>query len=126
MANLQVTNGVISGQKILLQAIVDKNASLIQEKVHEQFIFTSPRAVVLNKENFVQYFTSNPEMKFEIFQLSDEHIVIIDNIAILHCLVQVKLINQPDFWERVTFTLINQIDTWLTLTMNATFVPEVK
>ena len=113
-------------QKELLKAALEKNGAFMEENLHTEFIFTSPRAVVLNKESFIKNFVLNPDIKFEIFQLSDEKVVIADHTAILHCLVQVKPVGQVDFWERVSFTLIQKAGKWVTISMNATFVPEQK
>lgn len=86
-------------------------------------LFALP-AVVLNKEKFINNFVLNPDIKFEIFQLSEEKVVIINHTAILHCLVQVKPVDKDDFWERVTFTLVKEDGKWLILVMHATFIPE--
>lgn len=124
MENEQQTTTIIDLQKAFLTAALEKNDFFIADNLHPEFIFTSPRAVVLNKEKFINNFVLNPDIKFEIFQLSEEKVVIINHTAILHCLVQVKPVDKDDFWERVTFTLVKEDGKWLILVMHATFIPE--
>jgi len=120
----QPTDGIIDLQKSLLQAMLEKDDQFIDENLHEEFFFTSPRAVTLNKNAFIKTFAFNPDMNLEIFQLSDEKLVAIGRTALLHGVVQVKFANQAEFLERVTFALVKVADRWLTLSMNATFIPE--
>ncbi|MDN5285749.1 MAG: hypothetical protein JWR38_2023 [Mucilaginibacter sp.] len=122
----QLIAAVIDLQKIFLKAAMDKNSSFMTDNLHTEFIFTSPRAVILNKEGFTNDFVLNPNIKFEIFELTDEKAIIIDNTAIVYGLVQAKPVGQADLWERVTFALIKEDDKWLILTMNATFIAEKK
>jgi len=121
----QVTE-VTSLQKAFLKAAREKNDSFMHEKLHPQFIFTSPRAVILNKDGFTEKFVLNPDVKLEVFQLMNENVVIIGNTGLLHCLVQVKVAGQEEFWEIITFTLIKEGGNWLNLAMHATFRPEQK
>lgn len=121
--NLTLEKEFIISQKTFFEALLNKNASFMNENLHEDFIFTSPRAVILNKEGFIQNFCFNLNLTFEVFQSSDENAIIIDSTSILYCLVQVKISEQTEFWERITFALIKKDDKWLTLTMTATFVP---
>jgi hypothetical protein len=109
-------------QKSFFRAVQEKHLPFTKENTHEGFIFTSPRAIVLNKEGFINHFILNPDLTFDIFQSSDEQVVIAGNAAVVNCLVQVKLSDQADFWERVTFALINERSKWLILAMHATFI----
>jgi hypothetical protein len=119
----QEVTEVISLQKAFLKAAREKNDSFMHEKLHPQFIFTSPRAVILNKDSFTKNFVLNPDVKLEVFQLMNENVVIIGDTGLLHCLVQVKVAGQEDFWEIITFTLIKEGGNWLNLAMHATFRP---
>ena len=58
-------------EQALLTAALQKNGSFMDENLHEEFIFTSPRAVVLFKEGFTRDFVLNPDIKFEVFNLSE-------------------------------------------------------
>jgi hypothetical protein len=109
-------------QKAFFRAVQEKNLSFTKENIHEGFIFTSPRAIVLNKESFINNFVLNSDLLFDIFQSSDEQVVIAGNAGLVNCLVQVKLADQADFWERVTFALVNERSKWLILSMHATFI----
>jgi len=121
--SIQMNLEVVNLQKELLKAALEKDGAFMDKNLHQEFIFTSPRAVVLNKKTFITNFVLNPDIRFEIFQLSDEKTVIIGHTAILYCLVQVKPVGQADFWEKVTFTSVQEDGRWLTLAMHATFIP---
>ena len=95
----------------------------MDENLHEEFIFTSPRAVVLLKEGFTRDFVLNPDITFEVFNLSEAKVAITGKTAVVNCLVHVRPVGKADFWERVTFTLAMEGNKWLTLAMHATFIP---
>jgi hypothetical protein len=117
---------LIDLQKAFLKAALEKNGDFIEENVQKDFIFTSPRTVVLNKEGFIKTFVLNPDIRFEVFQSSDEKVVIAGDTGVVNCLVQARPANQADLWERVTFTFVNEAGGWMILTMHATFIPEKK
>jgi uncharacterized protein DUF4440 len=120
----QPTTAMADLSKAFFLAIQEKNIPFIMENTHHGFLFTSPRGVVLNKENFINNFVLNPDLRFEIFQASDDKVVIAGNASIVNALLQVKLENKTDFWERVTLTLVLEQSKWLILAWHATFIPE--
>ncbi|XZF14020.1 DUF4440 domain-containing protein [Chitinophagaceae bacterium MMS25-I14] len=124
--NTQTNHEIVNLQKDLLKAALEKEPGFMEENLHSEFVFTSPRAMVLNKETFIQNFVLNPAVQFDVFQLTEAKTITMDHTAILHCLVQVKPVGQPEFWERVSFTLVQEADKWQTISMNATFVPDQK
>jgi hypothetical protein len=117
---------LIDLQKAFLKAAMEKNDVFIEEKVHKDFIFTSPRTVVLDKEGFIKNFVQNPGIRFKVFQSSDEKVVIAGKTGVVNCLVQARPSDQADLWERVTFTFVNEGGSWAILTMHATFIPDKK
>ena len=121
--NTQTNHEIVALQKALLQAALEKKQGFMDEYLHPEFVFTSPRAVVLTKETFIKNFVLNPDIRFDIFELTEEKTVTLDDTAVLHCLVQVRPAGQAEFWERVSFTLVQEAGKWQTLSMNATFVP---
>ena len=110
--------------KTFFRAIQEKNLSFIKQNTQQGFIFSSPRGALMNKETFINNFILNSELKFDIFQPSDEQVVISDNASVVNCLLQVKLTDQTGFWERVTLTIVNEENKWLVLAWHATFIPE--
>jgi hypothetical protein len=110
-------------QKAFLQAVLEKDAAFMQNNVHENFVFSSPRAAVLNKEGFIKHFALNPDLGFDIFHSSEEQVIIIDHTGVVNCLLQVRPLAQKEFWERVTFTFVSDGQQWWILAMHATFLP---
>jgi hypothetical protein len=121
--DLQQTAAIVQLHTELLSAALNKNGAFMHEHLHHEFIFTSPRAVVLNKDGFINRFVLNPDIKFDIFRLTDEQVIVAGNTGILYCQVQVKPVAQPEFWEKVTFTSVKESNKWLIITMHATFIP---
>lgn len=118
----QSTAAIDDLHKAFFLAMKKKDLASIKENIQDGFIFTSPRAHVLTKEKFINQFFLNPDLKFDLFQSSDEKLLIVGNAAVVNCLVEVKLADQTPFAERMTFSLVNQRNKWLIMAMHATFI----
>ena len=118
----QATAAIDDLQKAFFLALQKKDLPSIKENIQDGFIFTSPRALVLTKEKFINQFFLNPDLKFELFQSSDEKLLIVGNAAVVNCHVDVKLADQTAFSERMTISLVHHRNQWLLIAMHATFI----
>ena len=121
MANLQ--ENVKRLQDQFYQAIIAKDGSFVMNVLHKDFVFTSPRAVVLKKESFVNDFVLNPSVIMDIFESKEEHISLGENVAICTGITQAKFKDKDGFLVRVTLVFVNTNLNWQLIAFQETFIP---
>jgi len=92
------------------------------DNLHDEFVFTSPRAVVMNKQSFINDFVSNPDVHLEIFESLEENIRVVGTTAISTGIVQARFQKKDVFKVRVTLIFVYNED-WKILAFQETFIP---
>lgn len=124
MENLENLKRLIrQSQDKFLAASLRKDASYVKDYLHEEFVFTSPRAVLMNKQSFINDFVSNVDVHLEVFEIIEENTSIIDKTAVSTGIIKAKFKGKELFNVRMTTVLININDNWLMLAFQETIIP---
>ncbi|MBS1690225.1 MAG: nuclear transport factor 2 family protein, partial [Bacteroidetes bacterium] len=87
----------------ILSAICAKNGDFMPDNLHHEFIFTSPRAVVLHKDAFINDLVINPAVQLEIFEIiEEEKVVVCGTAAVLTGTAKGKFKGKDQFLVRIT------------------------
>ena len=93
------------------------------EGLHDSFVFTSPRAVLLNKRSYTDDFVLNTGVQLEIFESIEEEIAVVGTTAISTGIVHAKFKDKDLFKIRVTMTFVYNNSNWQLLAFQETFIP---
>jgi|GEM_PF-1574355 len=123
--NLQATELTISLlHKNLLNAICAKNGDYMPEHLHQEFIFTSPKAVVLHKDAFIKDLVINPAVQLEVLEIvEEEKVVVCGPAAVLSGTAKGKFKDKDQFLVRITSTFVYNGSRWELLALQETFIP---
>lgn len=105
------------------QATIAKDGNFIINLLHKDFVFTSPRAIVLKKESFVNDFVLNPSVMMDVFELEENHISLDENVAICTGVTKAKFKDKDGFLVRVTLVFIYKNFNWQLIAFQETFIP---
>jgi len=108
--------------KAFMKASLEKNNEYMVAHLHEQFIFTTPRGVLLDKQSFSTNFVLNEGVRLELFELSEEKVFIVNSTAVLNGIIQIRFKGAEDQFERMTVTFVHDNNEWLMLAMQGTFI----
>lgn len=117
------TNEVKCLQDQFYQANIAKDSNFMLNTLHDDFVFTSPRAVVLKKEAFVNDFVLNPSVMMDIFEPEEDNISVIENVAICTGITKAKFKDKDPFLVRVTLVFIHSNLKWQLIAFQETFIP---
>jgi len=94
------------------------------EHLHQEFIFTSPRAVVLHKDAFIKDLVINPAVQLEVLEIvKEEKVVACGTAAVLSGTAKGKFKDKDQFWVRITSTFVYNGSRWELLALQETFIP---
>lgn len=110
-------------QDAFYNASLIKDGTFMDTNLHDDFVFTSPRAVVLNKQSYTNDFVLNPTVQMDIFKSVEEKIVVVGTVAICSGITHAKFKDKDVFTVRVTMTFIFNNDDWQLIAFQETFVP---
>jgi len=123
MENLQNDQpGILIKQNAFYKSSLNKDREFMVDNLHDEFVFTSPRAVVMNKQSFINDFVSNPDVHLEIFESLEENIRVVGTTAISTGIVQARFQKKDVFKVRVTLIFVYNED-WKILAFQETFIP---
>ncbi len=115
----------------LYKALPERAEPIIQETLHPEFVFSSANGDIQAKGSFIKDFVMNASIKIQSLATSQQKLVIIDNTAILTCLMHIQIIRDVtkdntvlELWERVTETYVQQGTTWKIVALHATYTKD--
>jgi len=124
MKNIQTERNLVKlKQDAFYNASLTKDASFMTTNLHEDFVFTSPRAVVLNKQSYTNDLVLNPAVKLDVFESIEEKIVIAETVAISSGITHAKFKDKDLFAVRVTMTFVYSNQDWQLIAFQETFIP---
>lgn len=104
-----------------IKASVDKDRRFMEQKLHEGFLFTTPRGTLFTKNSFLSDFVSNPKFMVELFELLEHKVILIDKIAILNGITKIRFRGQEEQYERQTIVLMMQENKKMIINIQGTF-----
>jgi len=124
MENLQNEKELVKlKQDAFYKASLIKDGTFMTGNLHEDFVFTSPRAVVLNKRSYTNDFVLNVAVQLEVFESVEETIVIAGTTAISSGIVQARFKNKGMMAARFTMTFVYYNQDWQIIAMQETLIP---
>ncbi len=93
----------------------------MEQNLHEDFLFTTPRGTLFNKNSFLSDFVSNPKFTLQLFELLQQKVILIDKIAIINGIIKIRFKGQEEQYERMTVVLILKEDKGMIVNIQGTF-----
>src|SRR5579863_1655754 len=94
------------------EASVTKDGKVMGERLHENFVFISPKAIELRRGPFINNFVLNPGVILEVFEPTEQQISIVGDTALAVGLVKAKFKDNPLFNVRFSMTYVRQDGDW--------------
>jgi hypothetical protein len=110
-------------------AILEKNRSILSQRLDDAFVFTSADAQMFDKKKFIDGFVMNPGVLFTILETLEKTVVFRGSTAIVFSVVKIQIQangKKRDLLERLTETYISDDAHWKALTFHATYLNESK
>lgn len=115
------SNEAITHVNTFIKASIEKDIGFMEQNLHEDFLFTTPRGTLFNKNSFLSDFVSNPKFMIELFELLQQKVILIDKIAVLNGIIKIRFKGQEEQYERMTVVLILKEDEGMIVNIQGTF-----
>lgn len=115
------SNEAITDVNAFIKASIEKDMGFMEQNLHEDFLFTTPRGTLFTKESFLSDFVSNTKFTVELFELLQQKVVLIDKIAVLNGIIKIRFKGQEEQYERMTVVLIIKEDKGMIVNIQGTF-----
>ena len=66
-----------------LKASITKDVAFMEENLHDDFLFTTPRGTLFDFNSFFSGFLENPAISIEVFELVSHRVNLIAGIALV-------------------------------------------
>jgi len=123
MANIISGAAIENSVDVFFEALRNKNAEVSNQLLHDAFVFTSPRGVVMNKGSFVGDFIEVPSIQFDYVKLEEQHSVTISETGMCTGKLAVKFKDKDDMKLRFTLVFVSRATKWQVLAFHETLVP---
>lgn len=107
-----------------IKASIAKDMRFMEQKLHANFLFTTPRGTLFTKSSFLSDFVSKPKFVVQLFKLLQQKVILINKIAILKRITKIRLQGQEEQYERQTFVLLMQKNKGTILNIQGTFTTQ--
>ena len=110
-------------QDAFFRATLDKDSAYMNANLHEDFVFISPRAVVMRKPAFIADFIGNAAVQMDIFAPVESVTTLADATAVFSGVANAKFRDKDPFKVYYSMTFVYQGADWQLLAMQETFIP---
>lgn len=115
------SNEAVTHVNTFIKASIEKDMGFMEQNLHEDFLFTTPRGTLFNKNSFLSDFVSNPKFTLQLFELLQQKVILIDKIAIINGIIKIRFKGQEEQYERMTVVLILKEDKGMIVNIQGTF-----
>ena len=122
MENLQNEKNIKQLQDAFLKAALQKDGVFLAHNLQAYFTFVSPKAVVLNKQAFINDFALNPAVQLDIFECVEQEIHIVGMTAISSGIIHAKFKDKGLLKIRAIITFVIDQSGWQILSMQETYM----
>ena len=110
-------------QDAFFHATLDKDSAYMNANLHDDFVFISPRAVVMRKPAFLADFIGNAAVQMDIFAPVESVTTLADSTAVFSGIADAKFRDKDPFKVYYSMTFVHHGADWKLLAMQETFIP---
>jgi hypothetical protein len=109
--------------KDFFRAIQLKQDAFISDSLHPEFIFTSPKGAVLDKEGFTKGVVISHSVNFDRMEIAgEEKLIFLQKAAVLNGALLVKFQGKEEQLVRFTTAAIYEETRWILLAFHETYI----
>ena len=110
-------------QDAFFRATLDKDSAYMNANLHDDFVFISPRAVVMRKPAFLTDFIGNAAIQMDVFSPAESSTTLVGATAVFSGIADAKFRDKDPFKVYYSMTFVHQEADWKLLAMQETFIP---
>src|SRR5262249_7297210 len=114
---------LLQQQDAFFRASVTKDGVFMGNILHDEFVFISPRAAVMNKRSFTVDFVENPAIQLEVFETVETASSVVGSTAVVSGIARARFKDKDPFTVRTSMCFVFAEKGWRILSFQETFIP---